>query len=87
MQPSAKIDGQEVGAENQCNEHQGRAVLERACELDVRSGGGQDIDVIGQGHHGIEHGRWQLARKEDSGREHDCRRFTGRSADSKNTAG
>ncbi|MBI5039896.1 MAG: PAS domain S-box protein, partial [Gammaproteobacteria bacterium] len=86
LQPGAQHDGRQVHAQHQGDEHQRRAVLDGPGLLDLRAGGGQHVDVVGQGHDIGEDGVRHLGRVEHRGGEHDGRRLSGRTAQGQNVA-
>ncbi|VTR67390.1 hypothetical protein DESC_600104 [Desulfosarcina cetonica] len=86
-QPGTPDDGQEIHPQHQDDQHDGGAILQMARLLDGRSGGGQNVDVVRQGHDFVENGGRQFGGEENRAGKHDRRRFTGGPADAQDGAG
>ena len=83
----ADEDRDHIHAQDEEDEHDGGAVLQRAGLVDFRAGCAEHVDVIGQGHDGIKDGRRRFRREVDGRREHDGRSLAGCPGDAEDGAG
>ena len=73
--------GQQVHGQHDDDQHQGRAVGDRAGGFEVGAARGDHVEVVGQCHHLVVDARGQFGQEVGGGREEDRRRFARHAAD------